>query len=111
MKARGWHVLLEGWPWFRGVGGYPISAYSEFMPPPRLGRTAYGNADALLLRDDDPWGWPVTEYEEALELAPGLARMAQPLLERMVHLAEGRPTHGIPREDLADNPYWPEALA
>ena len=105
MKAQGRHVLLEGWPWFGG-GGYPISAYSEFMPAPRLGRTAYGSANAPLLRDDDLWGWPVTEYEKGLELSPGLAPMAQPLLERMVRLAVGRPAHGIPREDLADNPYW-----
>jgi len=111
MEAQGWNVFFEGWPWFRGSGLYPISAYSEFMPPPRVGGTAYGGPDGLLLRGDDPWGWPVNEYEEGLELSPGLARMAQLVLERMVHLANGRPAHGIPKEDLADNPYWPEALA
>jgi len=111
MEAQGWNVFFEGWPWFRGAGRYPISAYSEFMPPPRVGGTAYGGPDAQLLREDDPWGWPVNEYEEGLELSPGMARMAQLLLERMVHLANGQPAHGVPKEDLEDNPYWPDALA
>jgi hypothetical protein len=108
--GEGWSTLLEGWPWFHGAGRYPISAYSEFMPPPRLGRTAYGGGDELLLNVEDRWGWPVTEHEEELELAPGLARMAQQLLERMEHLAAGRPAHGIPKADLADNPWWPDVL-
>ena len=63
MSALGWNTILEGWPWFTGAGQYPISAYSEFMPPPLLGRGPYGSAD-LLLQKEDPWGWPVTEYEE-----------------------------------------------
>ena len=81
------------------------------MPPPLLGRSPYGSADPLFFQKEDPWGWPVTEYEEGFELSPGLAMIAQSLLEKMMHLTNGRPAHGIARADIADNPYWPEALA
>jgi hypothetical protein len=111
MEAFGLNRTLEGWPWFKGAGNYPINAYSEFMPPPRLGLSPYGSADPLFFQKEDPWGWPITEYEEDFELSPGLAVIAQSLLEKMQHLANGRPTHGIPRADIADNPYWPEVLA
>jgi hypothetical protein len=105
------NTLLEGWPWFTGSSRYAISAYSEFMPPPRLGHRPYGSKDALLFQDEDPWGWHVTEYEERLELYPGLETIAQLLLEKMIDLASGRPSHGIPGVDLETNPYWPKLLA
>jgi len=107
----GSRALLAGWPWFAGAGRYRIDAYSEFMPPPRLGRRAYGAADPLLLDAGDPWGWTVTEYEEELELAPGLVHIASQLVGAMAHLAAGRSNHGISRAKLAGNPYWSEALA
>ena len=44
MPAQGWKRLLAGAPWFRGAGNYPIAAYSEFMPPPRLGPKPYDGA-------------------------------------------------------------------
>ena len=47
MKALGLNRTLEGWPWFKGAGNYPINAYSEFMPPPLLGLSPYGRADPL----------------------------------------------------------------
>ena len=50
MSGLGWNTILEGWPWFKGTGQYPISAYSEFMPPPLLGRSPYGSADLLFSR-------------------------------------------------------------
>jgi len=37
MPLQGWKRLLAGAPWFRGRGKYTIRAYSEFLPPPRLG--------------------------------------------------------------------------
>src|SRR5579862_382598 len=56
--AAGWKQLLPPGPWYRRPGAYPIPAYSEFMPPPRLGRRAYGGArDTVLFAEDDPWGW------------------------------------------------------
>ncbi len=42
MAEQGWQKLLAGYPWFAGEGNYPIAAYSEYMPPPRVGRKAYG---------------------------------------------------------------------
>ncbi len=65
MADRGWQKLLAGYPWFEGKGNFPITAYSEFMPPPRLGRKPYGSADDGLFPDGDPFGWCVSEYEEA----------------------------------------------
>jgi hypothetical protein len=107
----GWKCILNGWPWFAEAGQYAISAYSEFMPAPRLGRRAYGSEDLLLFRPDDPWGWHINEYEQGFELSPGLSAITQLFLEKMVHLAHGRPEHGIPKLDLEGNPYWPPVLA
>ena len=70
MAERGWKQLLANHTWFHGKGKYPISAYSEYMPPPRLGRKAYGPIDPTLLADDDPWGFRRHgNHEEAFELA------------------------------------------
>ena len=58
----------------------------------------------------DPWGWPVTEYEESLELQPGLLHVAEQLLGVLEHLGHCRPAHGIARNKLRDNPCWPAEL-
>ncbi|HJT30458.1 MAG TPA: M28 family peptidase [Pirellulales bacterium] len=110
MPERGWKQLLAGWPWFQGEGAYPIAAYSEFMPPPRLGRKAYGNVDHTLFDDEDLWGWRVSEYEEAWELQPGLRTLAGEILQSLRRLGRGKAAHGISRHKLEDNPYWPESL-
>ncbi|MGE5264870.1 MAG: hypothetical protein ACM3S0_15935, partial [Acidobacteriota bacterium] len=68
----GWKKLVEGYPWFRGAGNYPLPAYSEFMPPPRLRQTPYGTLDLELFSEDDPFGWHISEIEEEYELKPGL---------------------------------------
>src|SRR5262249_50694599 len=68
MAQVGWQRLLAGAPWFRGEGSYPIAAYSEFMPPPRVGRKPYEADGAATYNEADPWGWPVTEAEDLLEL-------------------------------------------
>ncbi len=107
----GWQQLTAGWPWFNGKDRHPIAAYSEFMPPPRLGLAPYGPVDPLLFDAADPWGWRIREVEEAFELTPGLGRLAEPLLTSLEHLAGGRPAHGIPKHHLIDNPFWPEPLA
>jgi hypothetical protein len=111
MSTHGWKQLLDGWPWFRGQGSYPIAAYSEFMPPPRLIRKPYGCEDLFLHAADDPWGWPVTEHEEAFALRPGLEKIAQHVVGALVHLGQGHPAHGIAKAKLTDNPYWPDAVA
>ncbi|HEV3021766.1 MAG TPA: hypothetical protein VGX76_04845, partial [Pirellulales bacterium] len=110
MAVRGWKRLLGGAPWFDRPGSYPIAAYSEFMPPPRLGLRAYGSRDPLLFQDDDPWGWSVTEYEQTFELEPGLRLLAHELLGALRHLGHCETAHGIARNKLVDNPYWPDEL-
>jgi hypothetical protein len=110
MAERGWQELLAGDPWAAAPGGYPIEAYSEFMPPPRLGRKPCGGVDPVLFAAGDPWGWHVTEYEQALELDPGLAHLANELLHGLARLGRGESGHGIARKKLEGNPYWPEEL-
>ncbi len=107
----GWKGLLDGWPSFGRPRRYPIAAYSEFMPPPRVGRKPYGTFDPMPFDDRDPFGWPVPEHQESQELGPGLASVARELLRCFDHLGSGRPTHGITKAELAGNPYWPEILA
>jgi hypothetical protein len=111
MEQPGWKRLVADWPWFKGSGHFPISAYSEFMPAPRLGLAPYGEVNPFLLHEEDPAGWHVTEYEEAFELRPGLVRIAEHVMESMLHLANGRETHGISKAKLERNPYWPGLLA
>src|SRR5438128_2341433 len=57
MGDAGWPVLLGGWPWFRGAGRYPLPAYSEFMPPPRLVRKPYGEPVQPALDTADALGF------------------------------------------------------
>lgn len=110
--ATGWKQLLPPGPWYRRPGAYPIPAYSEFMPAPRLGRRAYGGArEAVLFAEDDPWGWRVTEYEETFELRPGLVHVAGQLLHALQRLGRGDRAHGLGQVKLRDNPFWPEPLA
>ena len=114
MPEQGWKRLTAAAPWFRGAGKYPIAAYSEFMPPPRLGRKPYDRGedqvDADVFDGADPWGWKISEYEEALELQPGLLHLAEQLLGVLRHLGRGEPAHGIARGKLQGNPFWPEGL-
>ncbi|HEY8847659.1 MAG TPA: M28 family peptidase, partial [Thermoanaerobaculia bacterium] len=90
-------------------GEYPIPAYSEFMPAPRLGRKPLGSVDPTLFHDDDPFGWTITHEEEANELQPGLRRIAQQLLRKLQKLGRGEP-HGIARKKLDGNPCWSFSL-
>ena len=113
MPTSSWKALLGGAPWLNGEGAYPIVAYSEFMPAPHLGRKAYRHArpEPLPFADKDPCGWHVSEYEEELELRPGMNQVGRQLIEALVRLAHGRPGHGIAPKKLIDNPYWPRRLA
>ena len=113
MSAFGWHALLDGAPWFLGEGAYPIAAYSEFMPPPRLGLKPYRHArrEFLPFAEGDPYGWQIDEYQELLELRPGLEQVGRQLVLALSRLARGRPGHGIAPKKLLDNPYWPLRLA
>ncbi len=111
MADAGWKRLLQGWPWFGGAGSFPVLPNSEFMPPARLVRRPYGTLDTVALADDDPWGWPITEYDEALVLRPGLLDIARHIVAHLVPLCRGDTSHGIAQHKLRDNPYWPDELA
>src|SRR5215211_978485 len=105
MAQVGWKRLLEGWPWFRRPGAYPLPTYPEYMPPVRLLRKPYGGWDPVCLDEEDPWGWPVTEYEEALTIRPGLRDIARRVLDKLVRFARGAAsTEDAAAYDLTDNP-------
>lgn len=108
---QGWKQLVEGWPWFRGEGSFPLYPNSEFMPPVRMILKPYGTRDTVHVAEDDPHGWPISEYEEALALKPGLQETAKHVLRRLIALCSGKPDHGISEYKLRDNPYWPPDLA
>ena len=111
MPKSGWGQLLAGAPWFQDDGKFPIAAYSEFIPPPRLGIKPYSKKASLEPMSQDPYGWQVTEYEEAFEFRPGFQHLAGQWVTAFEHLGSGRPAHGIARGKLTDNPYWPPELA
>jgi hypothetical protein len=110
MALAGWKALLDGAPWFRGAGNYPIAAYSEYIPPPRAGTLPYGLNGAGLFSEEDAYGWPVPEFEEALEIRPGLAHVAEQLVRALACLGRGQPTRGLSRHKLEGNPAWPAEL-
>lgn len=112
-KSVGWQKLVEGYPWFEGEGCYPIPAYSEFMPAPRLGRSLYGDIDRFLFDENDAYGWRVPEIEQEYELGPGLERIANQLLAHLVKFGRGevvRALIGLDRRLLEGNPYWSPEL-
>src|SRR5713226_432268 len=111
MPKSGWEQLLAGAPWFQDDGKFPIAAYSEFIPPPRLGIKPYSKNASLEPMSQDPYGWQVTEYEEAFEFRPGFQHLAGQWVTALARLGSGEPAHGIARGKLVDNPYWPPELA
>ncbi len=110
----GWKKLIEGYPWFQGQGQFPLPAYSEFMPPPRLGLRPYGEKDPLLYAESDPYGWNILEIEQEYEIKPGLAIIGREVVDQLAHLGRGEPAYKITgHEDcnIENNPYWPKELA
>ena len=112
--ATGWQTLMQDTKSFLGEGHYPLPAYSEFMPPPRLGVHPYrGEPDNLLFSDEDAFGWRVSELEEEYELAPGLEHLAKQIHEHVVSLGVDKTAHpiaGHQGRNLKDNPYWAPEL-
>jgi hypothetical protein len=108
----GWQRLLAGFPWFQGEGRFPLDAYSEFLPPPRLGRKPYPFAEPEIrpFADDDPDGWQVAEVEEAFQLRPGLLQIARQIHHTLTALARGKAAPGVSLESLRHNLYWSEEL-
>jgi hypothetical protein len=111
MPASAWEQLLDGWPWFGGEGSYPVQPNSEHMPPVRLIRKPYGAWDLPPYTPDDPWVWPITEYEEAFALRPGLTSIAHQIMNKLGHLVGRGEGPRIAEFKLRNNPYWPSELA
>jgi hypothetical protein len=110
MSVRGWEVLA-GTCKFRGEGQYPIEAYSEFMPPVRLGCRPYsGKVDGFFCKEE-PLGFPVTEFEEAFELCPGFENITHQVLGELHHVVRGEPAERLSKNEWVNNPYWPPELA
>jgi len=110
MSLRGWQGLVETCK-FRGERQYPIAAYSEFMPPVRLGCGPYREKADGFFSEEDPLGFPVTEFEEAFELRPGLENIAHQILGALLHMVRGEPAERLAKNKLVNNPYWPPELA
>jgi hypothetical protein len=113
MARVGWPALIPDDGCFQAPGAFHIDAYSEYMPPPRVGWKPYGPVpvNSYLFSPDDPFGWKVHEFDEALELQPGLYQIAKQLLTRLKRLQDGNPDTGLPRHISKNNPFWPSELA
>jgi hypothetical protein len=111
--ATGWHRLIPPEDSFRGEGNYRIDAYSEFLPPPRVGWKPYGRCgpNPEIFTPDDLFGWHVGEFEEALELRHGMTQVGRQVVGRLARLLDGDPATGIHCLDLVNNPFWPPELA
>ena len=112
--CKGWQKLLTGYPWLNVDGSYPLTAYSEYMPPPKLGRKPLGRVDYGLFPENDPYGWLITEMEEEYELRPGIEHVGRQIMSGLMRLGKGLTEHVIHGHgglNLKDNPYWPPELA
>jgi hypothetical protein len=109
----GWHKLIPPANVFHGEGNYRLDAYSEYVPPSRVGWKPYGDGrpDPDLFVESDPYGWWVNEFEETLELRAGLEQVGKQVIHKLCRLLDGDPDTGIPKLDLDNNPYWPAELA
>ena len=103
MTIQGWKSLVESCS-FEGQGQYPIAAYSEFMPPVRLGCRPYGGKLDGFFSADDPVGFPITEFEEAFELRPGLENIAHQVLGALNHLVRGEPAERLSKGQTGQQP-------
>lgn len=109
-QLAGWKRLTKDCS-FSGRGRYPIAAYSEYMPPVRAGCRPYGGRSDGFFSESDLFGWPVTEFEEAFELGPGLENVARQVLRALTQLTSGEKDCRIARNKLTDNPFWSSELA
>ena len=110
-KTTGWMSVLAA---AAQPASFPILAYSEFMPPPRLARRPLGEWETGSFDPADPWGLQISEAQTAWELEPGLEHVAHALLGAFADLADGQPPpliRGHHSQHLEGNPYWPPELA
>jgi hypothetical protein len=110
----GWQTLVQDFPWFVGAGRFPLPAYSEFMPAPRLGVSPYGEVDPALFAGDDPFGWRVQEVDEVHQLRPGMQNVANQVMAHLIRFLKDPSSiyvAGPGGRNLKGNPYWSEELA
>ncbi len=113
-QSTGWRKLVASFPWFTGEGNFSLPAYSEFMPPPRVGFSPYGEIDSSVFKENDEFGWYISELEEELELKPGLEHISKQIMHYIEKLGKGLTEYHISghnSHNLVDNPYWPTELA
>ncbi len=113
-ESEGWKKLIADDPRFICEGCFPLPAYSEFMPPPRLGISPSGKVDNRIFPEEDPYGWNITEIEEEYELRPGIEQVGRQIMNCVIKLGKGLPEHhihGHGGQNLKNNPYWPPDLS
>jgi hypothetical protein len=107
MSNHGWDQLLNELPDQSG----PILAYSEFMPPPRIAWRPYEKDQPAPRVPDNPFGWLISEREQAQEIEPGLGLMAREVLHRLQRLHKDLSARGISLGMLQGNVYFPPELS
>ncbi|MFZ2654794.1 MAG: hypothetical protein WAX69_07735, partial [Victivallales bacterium] len=108
---KAWEEMLAGFPCFEKNGKFSIPAYSEFMPPPRFGKKPSGRFQKNCF---NPIGWNISEFEEHCELRPGLEDVCRHIINSIVELGNGKPSHflaGHKRRNIDGNKYWPDELS
>ncbi len=110
MRSAPWTEVFKGQAPFRGSNRFHINAYSEFMPPPRLGvNPCTGEIDRELLDPASPYVWRISEFQEICKLRPGLEHVAKTVLDAVATALAGGRCKGMSKAELEGNPYWPPA--
>jgi hypothetical protein len=113
-ENNGWRKLIADKPFSNKEGKFVLPAYSEFMPPPRVGCSRCGKPDNTIFSDDDDYGWKISEMEENYELLPGIENIGKQIMEHILKLGKGLQEYhiaGHKGQNLINNPYWPSELA
>ncbi len=107
----GWERLVSDTSAFRKPGAFPVAAYSEFMPPPRMGVKPSGAFEyESPFSRDDPFGWKITTREQEHQISAGFPLIGRQLIETITAIATGRGGHRIGHYHLDDNLFWPKSL-
>ena len=111
MKPEGWQRLLADVPHSWQAGGFPIAAYSEFMPPPRSAGSPTGRPSPRRLPTTIRSAGTSPSTKRRWSCGRAWTHLAGTSSGPWSHLGHGRPAHGIARAKLEGNPYWPPELA
>jgi hypothetical protein len=110
VPRKGWELLLRDVPNYRMSHGLRLDAYSEFMPPPRIGWKPYGNNHPAPRNPQNPHSWLVSERETVFELQPGLQVIAGQVMNALQHVDRDESAEGVSKSKLEGNVYWPSEL-